>query len=174
MESPHRQSNNAKAGLLTTDIGEDGYPVSTTNETSIGDLFKDDYKVNHLFIQSVYDESGYFEYDSTKNFAYLNGTDFEVYELVLDLGGVHSAMTGSVNFRTSVVTGRNGTRTLREIFESNYRQRDPNATDADVAAYLDRFFEDGGTVFKDYSTHSMKVLWGETAQKAVLAPSVCV
>ena len=263
-----------KAGLLTTDIKNGGYPVSTTNEISLDKLFAGDQTVNHLFIQSVYDESGYFEYDSTKNFAYLNGTDFEVYdqlatterpsntntsrhgqfmpynslidpvtkepwpysemytntttvtgapmstdaprygeglheiplkqadyffgmemsanftqtpsgldawghdiifefsgdddfwlyvddELVLDLGGVHSAMTGSVNFRTGVVTGRNGTRTLREIFESNYRQRNHEATDADVAAYLNRFFEDGGTVFKDYSTHSMKIFYME-------------
>ena len=263
-----------RAGLLTTDIKNGGYPVSTTNETSLGTLFAGDQTVNHLFIQSVYDESGYFEYDSTKNFAYLNGTHFEVYdqlatterpgntntsrhgqfmpynslidpvtkepwpysdmytntttvtgapmstdaprygeglheiplkqadyffgmemsanftqtpsgldawghdiifefsgdddfwlyvddELVLDLGGVHSAMTGSVNFRTGVVTGRNGTKTLREIFESNYRQRNPEATNADVAAYLDRFFENGGTVFKDYSTHSMKIFYME-------------
>ena len=264
-----------KIGLLTTDIKSDGYPGTTYNNSSLGDLFAGNTEANHLFIQSVYDESGYFEYDSTKNFAYLNGSVFEVYdqlgtveragnrptsrhgqfmpynslinpateepwpysdmytntttvlgtdlptddprygeglheipaseanyflgmemsasftqtkdgvdawghdiifdfsgdddfwfyvdgELVLDLGGVHSAMTGSVNFRTGIVTGRNGnTKTLRQIFESNYRARNPGAGSEEVNNYLRRFFEDGKTVFRDYSTHEMKVYYME-------------
>lgn len=262
-------------GLLSTDIKGDGYPVATHKGASLGSLFAGDTPVNHLFIQSVYDESGYFEYDSTKNFASLHGSQFEVYdqlgtierpgnvattrhgqfmpynslidpatgepwpysdmytntttvtgdplskddprygeglheipektadyffgmemsanftqtpsgldawghdiifefsgdddfwfyvdgELVLDLGGVHSAMTGSVNFRTGIVTGRNGaTKTLRQVFEDNYRSRNPGASAEEVNNYLNRFFEDGSTVFKDYSTHSMKIYYME-------------
>ena len=263
-----------KTGLLSSNL-ENGYPESTTNHTSLRQLFAGDQEVNHLFIQSVYDESGYFEYDSTKNYAYLNGSDFEVYdqlgtversgnhntmrhgqfmpynslidpatgepwpysdtysntttvtasqlpqddprygeglheiptseadyffgmemsasftqtasgldawghdiifefsgdddfwlyvddELILDLGGVHSAMTGSVNFRTGIVTGRNGqTKTLREIFRSNYLARNPGASTEEVNTYLSRFFEDGETVFRDYSTHRMNVFYME-------------
>ena len=266
-----------KTGLVTTDIKENGYPVSTYNNTSLKELFKDSVKVNQLFIQSVYDESGYFEYDSTKNFAYLNGTEFEVYdqlgtverddkntmyhgqfmpynslinpkteepwpysekftykttvtgdplpeedsrygeglheipksvadyffgmemsakftqtpsgldawghdiifefsgdddfwffvdnELVLDLGGVHTAMTGSVNFRTGMITQRRGKnveiKSLRDVFRSNYLKRNPKAGTDEVNLYLDRFFENGGTVFKDYSTHAMNIFYME-------------
>ena len=61
-----------------------------------------------------------------------------------------------------MVTGRNGSsRSLREIIESNYKERNPDATEDEVNAYLDRFFEGGGTVFKDLSTHEMKVFYME-------------
>lgn len=265
-----------KAGLLTTDIDEaSGYPVSTHNNMSLGGLFAGGTKANGLFIQSVYDESGYIEFDSTKNYAYLNGSEFEVYdqlgttertpykptsshgqfmpynqltdpatgepwpysdmysnkttvtgdplpeddprygeglheipkskadyffgmemsaaftqtpdgtdawgndiifefsgdddfwlyvdgELVLDLGGVHSAMSGSVNFRTGTVTGRGGqTRTLREIFEGNYRQRNPGASNAEVDTYLQKYFEGDSTVFAPYSPHTMNIYYME-------------
>ena len=264
-----------KTGLVTTNIDPaTGYPVSTYNNQSLGDLFSGATDVNHLFIQSVYDESGYFEYDSTINYAYLKENQFEVYdqlgtieragnvntmrhgqfmpynslinpatgepwpysdmytntmtvlatplpeddprygeglheipadtadyffgmemsasftqtpsgldawghdiifefsgdddfwfyvdgELVLDLGGVHSAMTGSVNFRTGMVKGRNGEVSLRQIFENNYKARNPQATAQEVADYLLRFFDEGSTVFRDYSTHDMKVYYME-------------
>lgn len=268
--------NSNSTGLLTTDIGDNGYPGTTHNGGSLGNLFSGSQTVNHLFIQSIYDESGYFEFDSTKNFAYLPNTsgNFEVYdqlgtverpgnyptmrhgqfmpynslinpetgepwpysevnrnttdvtanslsendprygeglheipkakadyffgmemsadftqtadgldawghdiifefsgdddfwfyvddELVLDLGGVHQAMSGSVNFRTGEVQGRDGTTTLRSIFESNYRARNPQADNAEVEAYLNQFFDEGETVFRDFSTHHMKIYYME-------------
>ena len=280
-------------GLLQTTLGADGYPETNSGKTgkeqkSLSEIFGGAEPVNQLFIQSIYNESGYFEYDSTQNFATLKkedgeiGNTFTVYdqlgaisdytgdgnhgtgrhgqfmpydeitagkycdfenrtsvlaqeladqdprkgeklynlgtrtdvdyffgmemeagftqtasgldawghdiifefsgdddfwlyvddELVLDLGGVHTAMTGSINFRTGEVIsgrgipiyGKQGTQTrytLREIFETNYRNRNPEATDEDVAAYLDGYFEDGGTVFKDYSPHRMKMFYME-------------
>ena len=50
---------------------------------------------NHLFLQNIYNESGYFEYDSTQNFAHLNpdGT-FTVYD---QLG----AITGDAEHKTT-------------------------------------------------------------------------
>ena len=75
-------------GLLSTNLSDDGYPTTTLTNTSLGDLFeyyqegansqgpKD---VNHLFIQSTYDETGYFVYDSTQNFASIHGDKFIVY-----------------------------------------------------------------------------------------------
>lgn len=277
-DNPPSNGDNNTAGLLSTDIGEDGYPTSTQDKTghaaSLGELFQnggDLVPVNHLFIESIYNESGYFEYDSTQNFAHLNedgtftvydqllasGTssgptrthgqffpyneintskiapytnqtdvlqkeladtdprkgetlywlesnetdyffgmqmeasftqtangldawghdiifefsgddDFWLYvddELVLDLGGVHSAMSGSVNFRTGVVTSSRGNSTLYDLFKKNYKAR--GLSDAEITEKLDEIFEkktvDGKTVyvFRDYSTHTMKMYYME-------------
>ena len=38
--------------------------------------------VNHLFIKSTYEDTGYFHYSSMENYAYLNGSDFIVYQQV--------------------------------------------------------------------------------------------
>ncbi len=274
-------ARNQDEGLLSTDL-VDGYPVTTAHTGSAGrslsELFTGMTTVDHLFIQSVYNESGYFEYDSTQNFAHLNddgtftvydqlgaiGTtrsdtrehgqfmpfndisaetgyaldvrgdvitnrtsveavelpdsdprkgeplysipldqadyffgmelsasftqtpngldnwghdiifeftgddDFWFYvdgELVLDLGGIHSALGGSVNFRTGEVVNNRTRTTLYELFRKNYLAR--GMTAAEVSAKLDEVFEektvDGKTVhiFPDYSTHRMKMFYME-------------
>ena len=68
-------------GILRTKLEDNGYPITMANR-SLSELYSGDQVVNHLFIQRVYDESGYFEFDSTQNFASLNGRtsgDFTVY-----------------------------------------------------------------------------------------------
>ena len=265
------------SGLLSSSL-VNGYPLTTASTgqagRSLSELFNDMTRANHLFIQSVYNESGYFEYDSTQNFAHLNddgnftvyhqlggiGTDmgvtrthgqfmpyneisqdvgyaytqngelitnrtdvlrnelsdtdprkgeplysipqneadyffgmelsasftqtpdgldnwghdiifeftgdddFWLYvddELVLDLGGIHSAMQGTVNFRTGEVLNNTTRTTLYDLFKQNYAARG-----LDVSA-VDDLFEvkqvDGKTVhvFKDYSTHTMKMFYME-------------
>ena len=265
------------SGLLSSNL-VNGYPLTTASTgqagRSLSELFNDMTRANHLFIQSVYNESGYFEYDSTQNFAHLNddgnftvyhqlggiGTDmgvtrthgqfmpyneisqdvgyaytqngelitnrtdvlrnelsdtdprkgeplysipqneadyffgmelsasftqtpdgldnwghdiifeftgdddFWLYvddELVLDLGGIHSAMQGTVNFRTGEVLNNTTRTTLYDLFKQNYAARG-----LDVSA-VDDLFEvkqvDGKTVhvFKDYSTHTMKMFYME-------------
>ena len=275
----------AQSGLLSTDLGENGYPTATALTNSDGqplsDLFTEMQPVNHLFIESIYNESGYFEYNSTENFAHLNddGTftvydaiagitgsqehkatrthgqfmpydditpghfaydangepitnltdvlknelpdthprkgeqlytvgsnkevdyffgmemsasftqtasgldawghdiifefsgddDFWFYvdgELVLDLGGVHEAEAGSINFRTGEVQSSRGvSTTLYEIFRSNYEAR--GLSQEEISAKLEEIFEEktvnGRTVqvFKDYSQHSMKMFYME-------------
>ena len=80
-------------GLLSTDLDPaTGYPTSTRTNNSLKDLYvntenqavvKD---VNHLFIESTYNSSGYFEFDSCQNFATLVqpdgsiGSNFTVYK----------------------------------------------------------------------------------------------
>ncbi len=258
----------ARQGLLSTDLGEDGYPKNG-NGVSMAGLFAEAKEVNHLFIQSTYDASGYFEYDSSQNFASLQGKksgDFAVYmeigttdlndrntmkhgqfmpfddlqagvfastnaknlysataqllpdtnprkyeqlylvsnpnyylgleleasftqtpdglddwghdiiyeftgdddfwlyvddELVIDLGGIHSALAGSVNFRTGEVMVNGNPTTLRQLFESNYRARNIGASDADVIAYLNGLFKDGSTVFNDNTSHTMRIFYME-------------
>ena len=70
-----------RQGLLSTDLSANGYP--TAAKGSLAGLYNNPQEVNHLFIQSTYDETGYFEYDSTQNFATLKGKtggDFTVYK----------------------------------------------------------------------------------------------
>ena len=75
-------------GLLETNLQENGYPLTVSSvtgkpQTSLYELYNGATPVNHLFIDSVYREGGYFEFDSTQNFAHLNddGT-FTVYDQI--------------------------------------------------------------------------------------------
>ncbi len=303
--------NNLRTGLLSSNLNENGYPTATKSNKDFGGVFSNAIPVNHLFLQSVHESSGYFEFDSTQNFATLkhedengnvvwnsgeNGeTDFTLYhelgthtqsttayslkhgqffpydtikpgvyppegshtqnlyssltsprdgtmgelpetdprkyeqlhliqtqdpsgkanyyfgmemeaafvqtpsgldawghdiifeftgdddfwlyvdgQLVLDLGGVHSAQMGTINFRTGdVYFDRNGTSvhsenmehtTLRQIFYDNYKSKYPTATDEEVNEYLSEYFD--GNIFKDYSTHTMKMFYMERGANA--------
>lgn len=269
------------SGLVSTDLDANGYPVATVTGRSLQDLFGNATDANHLFLQSVYDGSGYFQYDSTQSFATLgNDGNFTVYnelgtietqtnsqghgqfmpyndldptvisqyvnltdvynnplpldhprlneqmysipfreanyhfgmemeasfiqtkdgldafghdiifefagdddmwlyvdgELVLDLGGIHSALVGKINFSTGEVvmpskteTSGNSavmiTTTLWQIFKDNYETRHPQATAAEVQEYLDSIFVTGRTpgskVFKDYTAHKMQMFYME-------------
>lgn len=303
-----------RTGLLSKFLNENGYPTATPTDKDFGEVFADSENVrnvNHLFLQSVHESSGYFEFDSTQNFATLkredengnivfntkeNGeTDFTLYhelgthtqsttayslkhgqffpydtikpgvyppegshtqnlyssltspndgtmgelpetdprkyeplhliqtedpskkanyyfgmemeasfvqtpsgldawghdiifeftgdddfwlyvdgQLVLDLGGVHSAQMGTINFRTGdVYFDKNGTSvhsenmehtTLRQIFYDNYKSKYPTATDEEVNKYLSEYFD--GNIFKDYSTHTMKMFYMERGANA--------
>ncbi len=273
-------------GIAAAYLNEDGYPTSTVSGTSIGEMFTANgttilggETANHMFLASTYNESGYFEYNSTKNFAHLNDDgNFTVYNqvgtidatstsrdhgqfmpyndltegyfssvytnqtdeldqplsagdpslgqalyainlndanfhfgmeleasfmqspdgldawghdlifefagdddmwlyvdgmLVLDLGGVHPADVGKVNFRTGEVTttrvqGQSATgakvtvnTNLRELFEAGYRAQNTEATDDEVAEWLDGIFEEGTNTFRNYSSHTMKMLYME-------------
>ena len=81
--------------------------------------------------------------------------------LVLDLGGVHAAKVGKVNFRTGQVTSSRENTTLRQLFETSYKAQNPSATSAEITAWLDGIFKPGTSVFQDYSTHSMKMIYME-------------
>ena len=128
-------------------------------------------------------ESGLDSWGHDIIFEFSGDDDFWFYvdnELVIDLGGVRSAMTSKVNFRTGEVQTdgpitlhtangdvENVTRyTLRQIFESNYRGRNPNATQQEVDDYLSNYFEDGENIFKDYTTHHMKMYYMERGRGA--------
>ena len=96
--------------------------------------------------------------------------DFWLYvdgELVLDLGGTHAAAPGSVNYSTGEVTynDENGNliyTTLKDVFYNNYLGRDH--TEDEAQAYVDGIFEpneNGQYVFKDYTTHTMRIFFME-------------
>ena len=273
-------------GLLSTNLGEDGYPV-TTRESSGGSLgllyaSSNDYReVNHLFIENTYRATGYYEYNSAQNFAYLTDSgDFRVYqelgtndtsskptlkhgqffpyndieagrfassnpenlyeisggttasqppqlpdsdprkheqmylvkektkgektdyyfameleasfiqtpsgldawghdiifefsgdddfwlyvdgELVLDLGGIHSAVGGKVNFKTGVVINNGVETTLYDVFKANYMTR--GDTEAQALEKVNGIFEQndaGQWVFKDNTKHTMRIFYME-------------
>lgn len=103
-------------------------------------------------------------------FEFTGDDDFWLYvddELIIDLGGIHSALYGSVNFATGKVTVDNNvnnkivrqTKTLREIFEANYRAR--GMSESEIATELSKYFNDGEDIFKDYSTHTMRIFYLE-------------
>ena len=82
-------------GLVQRVLGNDGYPVTTsangqTSNVSLSNIFESSGHVtgptdaNHLFIQSVYDSTGYYHYSSFENFARLpdGSNDFVVYEQI--------------------------------------------------------------------------------------------
>lgn len=305
-------------GLLSTFL-TDGYPTTTYMNKNFGEVFNNATPVNHLFLQSVHESSGYFEFDSTQNFATLvhedengdfvfnpgeneeknftlyrelgthtqsksayslmhgqffpydiikpgvyppadaatqnlyssltsprDGTkgelpdtdprkyeplhliqtkdesrlanfyfgmemeasfvqtpsgldawghdiifeftgddDFWLYvddQLVLDLGGVHSAQMGTINFRTGDVyfdkdgdsvhnTNMQHT-TLREIFKNNFikqykeQHENQNPSQQVINDYLSEYFADDEDIFKDYSTHTMKMFYMERGANA--------
>ena len=271
----------AETGLVSTNL-INGYPLITAHTekegSSLSGLFNNMTPANHLFIQSVYNESGYFEYDSTQNFAHYNtegdnegnftvynqlgaiGTstgdtrvhgqfmpyndisaevgyahdsqgnvirnlrdiggqeladtdprkgeplysipqndadyyfgmelsavftqtpdgvdnwghdiifeftgddDFWFYvdgELVLDLGGVHSAVGGSVNFRTGEVICNGTKTTLYDVFKSNYEARFKDVNDVDELFVTKIVNGEEVHVFSDYTTHEMKMFYME-------------
>ena len=85
---------------------------------------------------------------------------------MLDLGGVHSAMTGSINFRTGEIrTSTRGNSTLYETFRQHYEAR--GMSENEINAKLNELFDqktvDGRQVyvFKDYTKHTMKMFYME-------------
>ena len=88
------QDRNAELGLLSTNISvpenadpDNCYPIPINHpEKNLGELFGGATVVNHLFLDSTHQATGYFEFDSCQNFATLikndgtRGTDFTVYK----------------------------------------------------------------------------------------------
>lgn len=272
-------ANAGVPGLLSTNLVDD-YPIALNTNTPLSELFNGGTEVNHLFIENTYFSSGYFEFDSTQNFASfykedgtLDGDNFTVYqqlgtndkkksdsmkhgqflpydklsdnyavsnptndfdallnplpdsnprkgeklrlveagnntdyffgmeieatftqtpsgkdawghdiiyeftgdddfwlyvdnELIIDLGGIHSALSGSVNYSTGQVIVNGKETTLRQIFANNFRTRyvkehGQQPTEQRVNEHLAQFFDEGMEDFKDYSQHTMRIFYME-------------
>ncbi|MBR0136796.1 MAG: hypothetical protein IJM15_00070 [Erysipelotrichaceae bacterium] len=136
-------------------------------------------KVDHFFgmemeAKFMQSESGLDAWGHDLIFEFSGDDDFWLYiddMLVLDLGGIHSALDGDINFRTGVVRtykGKNGevqTTNLRELYKAAYQQKNPDAEEEEVEQWLDGIFKENDdgvkTVFKNYSGHSMKMFYME-------------
>ncbi|MBR2752413.1 MAG: LPXTG cell wall anchor domain-containing protein [Lachnospiraceae bacterium] len=117
------------------------------------------------FIQS---ESGLDDWGHDLIFEFSGDDDFWLYVdgmLVMDLGGIHSALDGSINFRTGKVIVNKKETNLRTLYHDAYKEAHPSATEADINAWLNTIFEDNGsntgTVFKDYTGHTMRMFYME-------------
>lgn len=69
-------SGPVKQNLVKRVLGSDGYPVISNSSQSLKNLFSESAEnsvpVNKLFLKSTFDETGYYEYSSFENYAYLN------------------------------------------------------------------------------------------------------
>ena len=89
--------------------------------------------------------------------------------LILDLGGIHSAIPGSVNFSTGTVTyrgkdGKDHTTKLSKLYEQRYREQHPEARSREIQAYLNEVFEENShwqMVFKGDTVHTIKLIYLE-------------
>ena len=85
---------------------------------------------------------------------------------VLDIGGIHSKKSGSINFQTGVVKvqGVSDT-TLSKLYSAAYKEKNPDATDEQVKEYLDSIFatDSNGnyTTYKNYGGHNMDFFYLE-------------
>lgn len=103
--------------------------------------------------------------------------DFWLYvdgELIIDLGGIHSAVPGNVNYCTGEVNVNGKQTTIYKLFKSNYEKR--GLTQGQITNLLEEKFEQqfdkngnplktpsGDNVFrfKDYTTHTMRIFYME-------------
>ena len=144
--------------------GEKLYKINFTNKANTDPanaIYFFGMEMDASFMQS---ESGLDAWGHDLIFEFSGDDDFWLYiddVLVLDLGGIHSALDGSVNFRTGKVIENGKESNLRDRFETAYKAQYPDKTQDEVDAWLDGIFKDGGTVFKDYSGHTMKMYYME-------------
>ena len=98
-------------------------------------------------------------------FEFTGDDDFWLYvdgELVIDLGGVHSALAGTVNFATGDVVVNGEHKTLWDLFYNNYLSR--GHSEEEALEYVNSKFKptsDGNYVFNDYTLHTMKIFYME-------------
>ena len=85
--------------------------------------------------------------------------------LMLDIGGVHDAHSGKINFETGAISWKDCTtgatpvekqKTIKSMFEE--AKKFPDGTDWDDSK-VDDYFE--GDTFKDYTMHSFKMFYME-------------
>ena len=164
--------NNREKGLLDdTDPRkyEKLYTVYS-NESGTENKQADYYLGMEMDATFVQTPSGLDAWGNDVIFEFTGDDDFWLYvdgELVLDLGGIHSAEYGKVNFRTGNVDVNGTKTTLRQIFKDHYKAKGHD--EAEAEAYVNGIFEynkekeaaNQGYVFKDYTTHEMKVYYME-------------
>ena len=122
-------SEGATKGLVSNSLNEDGYPIATKTGKDLKDLYAGAETVNHLFLKSVYNSGGYFEFDSTQNFASLavtNDNNFTVYrELGTSDGENKSTLKHGQFFPYNTISvGNYSTSNPQNIYDTDARTND--------------------------------------------------
>ena len=155
------------------------YNVGNNSNSNSKPNYYNGMELEASFVQTV---SGLDAWGHDIIFDFTGDDDFWLYvdgELLIDLGGKHSALAGNVNFRTGKVTVQTGEKTkdiktLKEIFKNNFVSRykadhaGAEPTEAEIKEYLLRYFQPDETkeygcedIFADYSTHTMRIFYME-------------
>ncbi|MBQ5329990.1 MAG: hypothetical protein J6F31_01930 [Oscillospiraceae bacterium] len=143
--NPHTRTNESEQALPITDprFNKPLYEVQGTTDYYFGMEFSAD------FTQTA---NGCDAWGNDMIFEFTGDDDFWLYVdgvLVIDLGGIHKGLSGSVNFRTGDVNVNGQSTTLKELYE---------AAGADGSVFREK---DGKYVFRDYTKHSMKLFYME-------------
>ena len=97
-----KHEGHVKQGMLSNSINEEvGYPTVNRTSKSLRPLFEGGQPVNKLFSKQIYDDTGYYEYSSFENYAYLDpndGGDFTVYNQIGTPDGGNSFFYQRGNF----------------------------------------------------------------------------
>ena len=191
---PYNNIEMGKYSQLTNLYDEDGNPLPDSDEDYNAPLYYAgavNSSINYHFAMTMnaefyQPEDGLAEFGGvSKDMIYeFNGDDdlwvFIDDVLILDIGGIHDAHSGYINFKTGEVyvelgMKKNGdgtveamepySSTIKELFYQAGKfpdgtSWDENATDADIAKYFD------GNTFADYSRHTMKMFYMERGEGA--------
>lgn len=157
-----------KQGMVQNKLDADGYPVfstkfgepikkSGTNKDLRGTTLKEWFNpqggystqanANHLFLQSVYDDSKYFYYSSFDNYAYLNQTgdnagDFSVYKQIgtPDNANLFYYQRGNFMPYNKIENGKLST-------NKNYYDEQGNSLSQNDARYGEELYKTQGTTY---------------------------
>ena len=148
--------------------GEQLYNIPYKQGKTASDGYVDHFFGMEMSASFMQSENGLDDWGHDLIFEFSGDDDFWLYVdgmLVLDLGGIHSALDGSINFRTGQVIVNGTPTTLREQYRLAYLENHAGASDDEVNEWLNGIFKDDGsntgTVFKDYSGHTMRMFYME-------------
>lgn len=82
--------------------------------------------------------------------------------LVLDLGGIHARLDGTINFATGEIniSSNNIKTTLKDRYKLAYKEKNPSASEDEINSYLSSIFDEQGR-FLSYSDHRLEFFYLE-------------